>query len=191
LVTNDLVTITRLLQWSKQWEPCFDWGVVFIPRYGHHKLERWTSIVHFGFGDVGRSAQLLPEKRRIQGPLLSRKSRKPCGNAARSARLNQRMKSCESNGGAAYSPPVPNLAGTARRVALGNKTRWSDGTVDLASPFRARFFVRVYVSRWAARGSMTSAIRASGNAGRASARRSKQAFLTGCAFGIARSHRET
>src|SRR6267378_373635 len=31
------------------------------------------------------------------------------------------MKSCESNGGAAYSPPVPDLAGTARRVALGNR----------------------------------------------------------------------
>src|ERR1700716_595173 len=31
------------------------------------------------------------------------------------------MKSCESNGGAAYSPPVPDLAGSARKAASRNE----------------------------------------------------------------------
>jgi len=44
----------RLLQWSRQWEPVFRLGRrILFHRYGHHKLERWTSLVHFGLATTG------------------------------------------------------------------------------------------------------------------------------------------
>ena len=42
-------------------------GISYIfHRYGHHKMERWVSIVHIGVTTFGRSPQLLPQNQTLK-----------------------------------------------------------------------------------------------------------------------------